>query len=68
MLFKQCKHDWEIIQEVTTQSKGELRISQVGEIPMERDRIDFEEFWKRKHITILKCNTCGKLKRFVEEI
>ena len=63
-----CKHDWEILQEITTESKAEQRIRLVGSIPSERNSLDFDMFFKKKHMTILKCNTCGNLKRYVEEI
>ena len=63
-----CKHKYKVVQETTTESKAEQRIRLVGSIPAERNTLDFEMFFKKKHITTLVCEECGKVKRYVENI
>ncbi len=67
-MFKRCKHDWEIIQETTTESRAELQGKLTGKVAVASNSFDHQYLYKRKHITILKCKNCPKLKRFVEEI
>lgn len=59
-----CKHKWVILSETVTKSRlevfsdnGVTEISGTGLNPA-----------SRKHIQIITCEKCGKLKRFVENI
>ena len=60
-----CKHDWKVLSETTTESKIE-HVKNVGGVVAEGN-IAFG-FFIRKHIQVFKCDRCGKLKRFVEDI
>ena len=62
------KHQYEIIQEVITKSRAEVQGELIGKISSPRNASQHEELFKRKHITILQCKHCGKLKRYVEVI
>ena len=59
-----CKHDWKLLSSTTTESQLEhadklgLRITRGGTTLMLR----------RKYIQIVKCDKCGKVKKFVEDI
>lgn len=62
-----CKHEWKLIQNITTEShiehiKHTLGTDAVRRFTIYRDNIE------RKNIVILSCNKCGKLKRFVENV
>lgn len=64
-----CVHDWKILSETVTVSKFESSISALdgissgtGNLPPQLCCAD------RKHIQIVTCFKCGKLKRFVERI
>lgn len=61
MIF--CKHEWKMISETTTKSQLEH---------MKENNFNPEEInmfaLKRKHIQVVTCSKCGKLKRFVEDI
>lgn len=64
-----CKHEWKTLSETVTKSKFEiareaLRIENLSEISMPHQLCDAD----RKHIQIVTCDKCGKLKRFVENI
>jgi len=61
-----CKHKWEVLSETVTKSKFEIatQIENLKTVTLP---------WqlccaKRKHIQIVTCSGCGKLKRFVEDI
>ncbi len=56
-----CKHEWKILSEVVTKSEMELAL-ELGVTRIKNMGSD------RKHIQIVCCDKCGKLKRFVEEI
>lgn len=58
-----CKHDWKMLSETTTKSQLE-HMREVGFSPETIDRFVLD----RKHIQVITCNECGKLKRFVENI
>lgn len=61
MIF--CKHDWSLLSETTTKSRVEvLRECGVASLKGLFKPVD------RKHIQIVACKKCGKLKRFVEDI
>lgn len=65
-----CNHQWKALSQTVTQSKfesalkalGHLKGKQEVEIPPQMSCA------KRKHISILSCEKCGKLKYFVEDI
>jgi len=58
-----CKHKWLTLSETITKSKIE-HAKEIGLIVTKGHSFDLE----RKHIQVLSCEKCGKLKRFVEEI
>lgn len=61
MIF--CKHEWMIISETTTKSQFE-HMKEHGFTPNKVNGFALE----RKHIQVVICIKCGKLKRFVEDI
>ena len=67
-LFSKCKHDWKIIQEVTTKSRAELQGECTGKISQHINDYSQKQLHGSKSITIVKCDLCGELKRFVEEV
>ncbi|CAM0046057.1 hypothetical protein VPHF88_0111 [Vibrio phage F88] len=62
-----CKHDWNLIQETTTESKAEQNVRLFGQNPAPRNRLDYEEFHCKYLITTFSCNKCGKLKRYKDK-
>lgn len=54
-----CKHDWEVLSDKVTESEIEM-ISRLGRTPKTYNSS------LRKSITVVKCNNCGKIKKFVE--
>lgn len=63
-----CKHEWEVLSETTTKSKFEHAMSQFGTGATELNIPHQMCCAERKHIQIVTCKKCGKLKRFVETI
>ena len=63
-----CKHDWQMISEVTTKSKYELIGESTGNVPGLSNWSQLSPITDRKFIQTLRCSKCGKLKRFVENI
>lgn len=72
-----CKHEWEILSEVTTESKMEhfAKVTKMEHFAKVTSRyqppanfFQYEAMTARKHITTVTCKKCGGLKRFVEEI
>lgn len=65
-----CKHQWDVLSETTTESKYENTIKAargndvIGSFTIPSQMACAE----RKHILVVTCKKCGKLKRFVEEI
>ena len=64
-----CKHKWEILTETTTKSKFEI----TAEVSNLSSSSDFTVPWQladasRKHIIVVTCPKCGKIKKFVENI
>jgi len=64
-----CKHDWKILSETVTKSKWESSIDAAerrcaGNLTLPHQLCNAD----RKHIVVLTCEKCGKLKRFVEDI
>lgn len=60
-----CKHDWDLMSEVTTKSKIEA-VTKLTDFRLTGELMEI--FVRRKFIQLLKCKKCGKLKRFVEDI
>ena len=59
-----CKHQWELLSQNTTEAKVEL----IQRLPnLEAENLN-DKYLARKFIQLFKCTSCGKLKRFVEEI
>jgi len=62
-----CKHKWEVLSSETTESNLELStrcLKGIDEVTLTPKRASPA----RKHIQIVACEKCGKLKRFVENI
>ena len=61
-----CDHKWELLSETVTESKFECSMKAAGNLvkTMPHQLCDAD----RKHIQVFKCDECGKLKRFVEDI
>jgi len=60
-----CKHEWKLISETTTRAAIEV-LGSVG-MPFHIDK-GGPHFTERKHIQLVQCDKCGKLKRFVEKL
>lgn len=56
-----CKHEWVVLSETVTKSAVEIAAS-LGATSIKNASTD------RKHILVVSCDKCGKLKRFVEDI
>lgn len=62
-----CKHNWEVLSETTTVSQFQHAMEQIhsrAKVTVPGQMCDAG----RKHIQIVTCSKCGKLKRFVENI
>ena len=65
-----CKHQWEVLSETTIESQFEhaMKVAQsrgaYGSIKIPGQMSCAE----RKHILVVTCKKCGKIKRFVETI
>jgi len=58
-----CKHEWKVLSTEVTESQIEM-LNRV--IPGTSKA--YTSMFERKHIQIVSCDKCGKLKRFVEKI
>jgi hypothetical protein len=64
-----CKHDWSVLSESVTESKYEVTIRSTKGFATGKTNIPWQLCdASRKHIVIVCCKKCGKLKRFVEDI
>jgi hypothetical protein len=64
-----CKHDWELVSERTTKSKFECAVDSLRKVSSGSVSIPHQmSCADRKHIQIVACIKCGKLKRYVEDI
>ena len=69
-----CKHDWEILSEIKTESKIEQMLRLAGEAPYPRNNLDpasvlvLEPVLGKQLIQIVTCKKCGKLTRWVTQI
>ena len=58
-----CKHKWKVLSETTTKSRYEHAV----DMGLSGD-VDRSFMLDRKMISIIACEKCGKLKRFVERL
>jgi len=58
-----CKHDYNVISEITTKSPIEVAKENGMSITKGNGYL-----FDRKHIVILKCAKCNKIQRYVEEL
>ena len=63
-----CKHKWKVLSEVTTESMAQHMSKIITTIPKPRNPDQAEALYNRKHILVVTCENCGKLKRYVETI
>lgn len=56
-----CKHDWKVIAEETLPSA--LEQLPMGKI--ESLKIGSRNIYQKKHVCIVQCDKCGKIKKFV---
>lgn len=66
-----CKHNWVLVSEITTKSKFEIAIETMAPLGTDFKKINLPRQMSdtsRKFIQIIKCEKCGKFKRFVEDI
>lgn len=64
-----CLHDWKILSETVTKSKFESAMSIVTARTDKTFTIPAQMCdASRKHIQIVTCTKCGRMKRFVEDI
>ncbi len=64
-----CKHEWKILSEKTTISRLESAMEQIkagfeGNVKIPPQLCDAS----RKHIQVVTCEKCGKLKQFVTKV
>lgn len=62
-----CKHEWEVLSEVTTESKYE-QLNRGGLYNLKANGALILELAARKHILTVTCEKCGEIKQFVNEI
>jgi len=63
-----CNHQWQALVETTTESKAEHCLKLTGRCPSPPDTWAFQEMFQRYHIVVAKCQNCGKIKQFTQEI
>lgn len=63
-----CRHKWTIIIEKTTESQIEQSTRLFGNAPAPRTPSQFTEMTARKHIVIMTCDSCGKVKKIVTNV
>ena len=63
-----CKHEWKVLSETTTESQAEQFARLSGYFIKPKNSGQLELLTARKHICVVTCTKCGKLKRFVEGI
>lgn len=61
------KHEWEVLSEVTTESKYE-QLNRGGLSNLKTSGAMILELTARKHILTVTCEKCGEIKQFVNEI
>ena len=63
-----CNHIWVVLKETVTESKLEHSLKILKEITKNANIPGHMMDAERKHITIMACSLCGKLKRYIEII
>lgn len=64
-----CNHEWKVLSETVTKSKYEDSLKVSAEVLAKSVNLPHQLCCAdRKHIQIVVCDKCGKLKRFVEDI
>lgn len=63
-----CKHQWQIIADTVTKRRFEIVNSAMTGTKKLKVSHDADSMLRRKHIQLLHCTKCGKLKRYVENI
>jgi len=64
-----CKHKWKILSEITTKSKFETAVGAIKNAGGSCEGLPWQmSCAERKVITTVSCETCGKLKQFVNNI
>jgi len=61
----QCKHDWKEVKHYTTQSQAQHLAELTNRVPTPTNDLQLDKMSKRKTITILACQKCGKLNKTV---
>lgn len=70
-MFKQlfCKHRWDKVSDVVTESTFENALAATKKVCHGDVKIPYQLCHdNRKHIVILKCDECGKVKKIVTEV
>lgn len=66
MFFMTCQHEWDKVSDLVTESTFEMTLRTTkdssGNIPHQLCQDN------RKHIVILKCGVCGKVKKLVTNL
>lgn len=64
-----CRHNWEIIESITTTSKFEHAMNAAKEVGVNNCKIPWQLCdGDRKVIQVVHCTKCGKIKKFVTDI
>jgi len=66
-----CKHNWKVLSDTVTESKYQSTINAFMQVPGKVESLKIPHQMccaDRKHIQIVTCDKCGKLKRYVEKI
>jgi hypothetical protein len=63
-----CKHKWKVLSETTTDSLAARQGNITGKISSPRNTDQSKVLYGCKHILVVTCECCGKLKRYVENI
>jgi hypothetical protein len=64
-----CNHEWNVLSETVTKSKLENSIEAFRAAGGENFKLPRQLCCaERKHIQIINCTKCGKIKRYVEDI
>ena len=60
-----CEHDYEQVDNYETESKFE-KTKKAGLRPTYIPSEDLDSFYAKKHVTVLTCSKCQKIKKIVE--
>lgn len=59
-----CNHAWMTVKEFTTESKMEQMIRLTGKTVTPTNGFQLDELTNKRHILIVECECCGKIKKF----